>query len=974
MIARRNIVVSLVATGVVAAVSAQNPPAPPPPPPVDYTGLSKEQKAIVQGFAKLPEKKPSMPTKVFYPTGKPDDRKPGERYLDPGHPGAVSRPSPADYIRYIKVENDDLLPAVQPPDGIELRLITWKDGGPTSDRNRALVGIDNGGLLHIRIFEGDAPPNYFETKDGGVLHLKTADAYGKVTKDELESNFTEIRKIAIKTLKEQLPGLLPRQQELTDGEKGRVFRKVTTIIGKTPTGKTPADQVDCKPEYLPRIGSPERLTVTYDITPEGIYPKKDPFAQPPGTNLLPTVYQDARDGNDNVMINTLPSTPSDPYHLHADRPRVTPIDPASPTDDLGLIIERVYQIFTGTTLRGISQGLEDLSPKKRMMYLTEHATRIKQNAEFLRFHLKSAIDIIEGNPIQGRAYSGFPLLHHSGQNRIKRVMPVFGTNGDVVGGEVEVNQVWYDQRIESDTMFFDFKGWYDPPGSTLQPIPTCAPWTITYKVNVLNRGSDDFSTTTMFFDAPSAAKKFLAQVNPPASGPSGATHQGQDPASGLLCNTDPAPPGAGKLIPKAAPPSQLPHVSMDQTFFPMDAGTRTIVKIKMPPVKYYNLTYTWGWRIHPPRAQAIENAHKSVAVVGDCATEPKKYLVDFEMDVFGYLIRLVSWGDGSRVPQTGPTKLVVVGIDDNRRLHIRSFDTDGTPRDKDETQLTSAEARREIAALKRRIPVLVPPHVLTNAEGNQLQKDLASILGPDGQIYLGTTRFKHPIDAISDLAPAKRMWRSFRGALAVVDEVLRAADGTAAKAKGDDVESLDKCLCRIEEARDAYLDWKDRTHLPSGLRPDPRSDLTLFYANNTIYGEMYDGAFVDLAKWRKRPADFRVTLVNGDYFDHGYLNVDFGGNRGWENQFKSSIPVAGIGSFFTFGRFHWGMNTINGAITVPEAKGFKGGQPINPGELPDVVVPGVHRVWIQFNHDPGRRLRFYQFDPEHHDVNIYSIH
>jgi len=38
------------------------------------------------------------------------------------------------------------------------------------------------------------------------------------------------------------------------------------------------------------------------------------------------------------------------------------------------------------------------------------------------------------------------------------------------------------------------------------------------------------------------------------------------------------------------------------------------------------------------------------------------------------------------------------------------------------------------------------------------------------------------------------------------------------------------------------------------------------------------------------------------------------------------------------------------------------------------VKPSVHRVWIQYNFDPGRRLRFYQFDPLHHDVAIYSIH
>jgi hypothetical protein len=862
MIARRISMASLVATGVVTAASAQTAPT------RDYSKLPPPQKAVVQGFATLPEKITPPSTKVFLPSGDEDGRDDRERYLNlrppnPGHPWPVPRPAPSIYMRYINVENQDQLPTVKVPDGFDLRLISWGDGKgvPTTGQSLAIVGTDNDGLLHIRMFDASGVrTDTFETRDGGgALHLRSADASGRVLSDPLESTLTTFQNFALGTLKAQLPGLLPRQPELTDAEKGRVFRRVTTIIDKTPP-----DQIDFARKNLPQIGSPDTLLVTYYITPEGIYPKKDPFANPPGTNLLPTVYQDARDGKNNVMINTLPSTPGDPYHLHAEPPRVTPIDPASPTDDLGLIIERIYQIFTGTTLRGTTQGLEESSKKVREAYLKGHEARIKQNAEFLRFHLKWAIDIIEGNPISGRAYSGFPLLHHSGQNRVKRVRPILGADGKVAAGEVEVNQVWYDQRIESDTMFFDFYGCYKDP--KLRQIPDYVPWTITYKINVLDRGSDDFSTTTMFFDDPVAAKEYFAKVNPPTPGPQDVTQARQTATYGLMAPPSGPQADACKLDPNAPPPPQsLPHISMDQTFFPMDAGTQTIVKIKMPPHKYYNLTYTWGWRIHPPRAQAIENAHKTVKVIVDEGQkqEPPRFLVDFEKKVF-----------------------------------------------------------EEV--------------------------------------------FPNPIDAISDLAPAKRMWRSFKDALAVVNEVLQGDDAKKPK--------LDDCLNSILEAREAYLDWKDRTHLPSGLRPDPSSDLTLFYANNTIYGELADGAFVDMAKWRKRGTDVRVTLINGDYFDHGYVNIDFGGNRGWENQFKSSIAVAGIGSFFTFGRFHWWMNTNPGTITVPAAKAFKDGKLIKQGELPDVVVPGVHRVWIQLNHDPSRRLRLYQFDPEHHDVNIYSIH
>ena len=47
---------------------------------------------------------------------------------------------------------------------------------------------------------------------------------------------------------------------------------------------------------LPEITVPPNIPITYYITPEGIYPKRDPFSHPPGTNFLPTVYQDVRDG------------------------------------------------------------------------------------------------------------------------------------------------------------------------------------------------------------------------------------------------------------------------------------------------------------------------------------------------------------------------------------------------------------------------------------------------------------------------------------------------------------------------------------------------------------------------------------------------------------------------------------------------------------------------------------------------------
>jgi hypothetical protein len=35
---------------------------------------------------------------------------------------------------------------------------------------------------------------------------------------------------------------------------------------------------------------------------------------------------------------------------------------------------------------------------------------------------------------------------------------------------------------------------------------------------------------------------------------------------------------------------------------------------------------------------------------------------------------------------------------------------------------------------------------------------------------------------------------------------------------------------------------------------------------------------------------------------------------------------------------------------------------------------GKHEVEIEFRYDPAQRLRYYQFDPFHHGVAIWSVH
>jgi hypothetical protein len=494
-------------------------------------------------------------------------------------------------------------------------------------------------------------------------------------------------------------------------------------------------------------------STTHVLTREGRFPAVDPFGEPPGSNFLRTVHSNVYDGRGEEMPNTLPSTPDVPFNLHGGPVRTSAIAPASPTTDLVDLFRRIRR-------RARDEGVVDLAAVER------------------------AIDVLEGNPLPGRAYSGLPLLHYKGPEKVKRVRPIFDPEtGRKVGGHVAVHQVWFDNHIESDTAFLD-------PSEVLD-----LPWTITYTVDCLDRCQDDFAPFVMYTDDPSLAEDGM-------------------------------------------PPS--PHVGMDQTFFPMKEGTRNVFEIKMSRGRYYGLTYTWGWRWHPPRVQVIENARK---VIGG------KALPDWEIDVFG------------RAPSA------------------------------------SRPAKR--AAIAR----------------------------------------------IGDLSPAKRMWMALESARA---------------AGPDDVPGL------LDEAEAAFEDWRDRTELPRGVRhlADPGADMTLFYVNNTIYGRVRGGGLDDWEAWRKRPATFRATLLNGDYFEHGYMNVDFGGARGWENQFQSTAGRGGIGCKFTMGRVHWWVNAGPpwGDILVPPA------DPRRPGSV------GRHEVEITFNFEPSRRLRIYQFDPLHHDVAVYSLH
>jgi hypothetical protein len=441
-----------------------------------------------------------------------------------------------------------------------------------------------------------------------------------------------------------------------------------------------------------------------------------------------------------------------------------------------------------------------------------------------------------------------------------------------------VDIYYWGQHIEADAFYID-------PSAVLE-----VPWTITYKVHILNHGMEDFSPMV------SHVNRFIA------------------------------PNGVEKTGP--------PHASMDQTFFPMlDEGTEYTVKIKQTKGKYFNLIYHWGWRIHPPRVQAIENALKQAG--------------------------------GLAYPQWEKSAF---------------------------------------------------------CEGGAFDPDCDMVNNADDKAYA--------IAQIGDLSPAKRMWNLFNS----LNDVKGKGSGHYSK----------KQLAQVAgDLREAYYDWVDRTRLPTGVEADPDATITMFLVNNTFYANRQGLQGVgsgqgpaswkgisngSVPEWNTRPFNFKVTVLNGDKFQHFYRNVDFGGSRGWENQFQFTDPTTlevgqlggahpvpppgheanfspysdheniiaghdnvfpinrggteeflqptprnlldpvngepqlGSGCFFTFGRnYLWpNVGALSGLVPVPPVAADG--------------TPGMHKVDVTYNYEPSRRLKIYQFDPLHHGVAIYSLH
>jgi hypothetical protein len=145
-------------------------------------------------------------------------------------------------------------------DGFDLQLMPWGDGSgvPTSGNNLILVGIDDKGLLHIRIF----------------------DARGNETTDTDETKLPSTQAGTISTLKQQLPGLL-RLQVLPRADKAQLISEARSIVGQTQV------QYHICPSKAPTVGDQgTTITAQFDLTDAAVG-SWDVIVTNPGTATEP---------------------------------------------------------------------------------------------------------------------------------------------------------------------------------------------------------------------------------------------------------------------------------------------------------------------------------------------------------------------------------------------------------------------------------------------------------------------------------------------------------------------------------------------------------------------------------------------------------------------------------------------------------------------------------------------------------------
>ncbi|MCB1057134.1 MAG: hypothetical protein KDD11_16650 [Acidobacteria bacterium] len=225
--------------------------------------------------------------------------------------------------------------------------------------------------------------------------------------------------------------------------------------------------------------------------------------------------------------------------------------------------------LTGHPITRVTSPNDDMRSDLQAIY---HAAR-DRDAEAMKAPAQDLLDILHGET-SGRIYDGFAMLNYNrgafapgqeeGEYKMRRVHDTgesFVNPFDPEGGlakiwETDINLLYYDGQIDSDTFFVRF------------PVDVAKDDTLRVHYRIFTLVDEDFSPTLVMLDR----RQALDTV-------------------------------------------QFPFKGFDAVWLAMNAGQVVEVTLDYPPSQMVRGIYTWGWREHPPRIQfmqpvfEIRNAH-----------------------------------------------------------------------------------------------------------------------------------------------------------------------------------------------------------------------------------------------------------------------------------------------------------------------------------------------------------------------------
>lgn len=193
-----------------------------------------------------------------------------------------------------------------------------------------------------------------------------------------------------------------------------------------------------------------------------------------------------------------------------------------------------------------------------------------RDAAAMKGPAEDILDILHGRT-EGRIYDGFAMLNYNrgafapgqmeGEYKMRRARDTgetFVNPFDPEGGlakiwEVDVNMLYYDGQIDSDTFFVRF------------PVEVDKDDTLRIHYRIFTLVDEDFSPTLVMLDR----RQALDTV-------------------------------------------QFPFKGFDSVWLAMNAGHVVDVTLDYPPSGMIRGVYTWGWREHPPRIQFLQPVYEIV--------------------------------------------------------------------------------------------------------------------------------------------------------------------------------------------------------------------------------------------------------------------------------------------------------------------------------------------------------------------------